>query len=173
MFYIKFIFHLSRSQSRTRQSWIALITKQPWWRQWFGMWKERLHIHNMYIVVFKGTTNLLHSLRSCHSPRRHWSALCVESGESPQYIVCTVSRESMFWLPGNHSVNQSRVEYSSLELRQIALEQIRVLPVRLEVTDLLHPYSQPKAPHPQPSPYPQSSDKNFTTTTTPVCICNS
>jgi hypothetical protein len=44
-----------------------------------------------------------------------------------------VSRESIFRLPGNHSVNQSRVEYTSLELRQIALEQIRVLPVRLEV----------------------------------------
>jgi hypothetical protein len=31
------------------------------------------------------------------------------------------------------------MEYTSLELRQIALEQIPVLPARLEVTDLLHP----------------------------------
>jgi hypothetical protein len=41
---------------------------------------------------------------------------------SPQY---TVARESIFRLPGNHSVNQSRMEYTSLELRQIALEDSR------------------------------------------------
>jgi hypothetical protein len=107
---------------------------QAWWQQWFGMERKALQIHNLYIVVIKGTKNLLHSLRSCHSPWRHWSAPCVKSGESPQSVHSV--RESIFRLPGNNSENQSRVEYTSLELHQIALEHIRVLPARL---DRLHP----------------------------------
>jgi hypothetical protein len=53
----------------------------------------------------------------------------------PTVLSTTVSRESIFRLLGNHSVDQSIVEYTSLELCQIALEQIRVLPARLEVSN--------------------------------------
>jgi hypothetical protein len=109
----------------------------------------------------------------------NWAAIgpCrTKSGESPQSSAHCVPR-IYFWLPCNHSVNQSRVEYTSLELRQIALEQIRILPARLEVSgrgsDRPSSYSQPKALHPQPSPYPQSSGKDFTTLTTPVYNCDS
>jgi hypothetical protein len=90
-----------------------------------------------------------------------------KGGESTQY---TVSRESIFRLPGNHSVNQSRhgrVEYTRLELRQIALEDSHSpgstrgkWPSQWPTFFIL--YSQPK-----------SLDKNFTTTTTPVYNCNS
>jgi hypothetical protein len=47
---------------------------------------------------------------------------------NPQSLVHSVLRIY-------YSVNHSRVEYTSMELRQIALEQIRVLPARLEISD--------------------------------------
>jgi hypothetical protein len=97
-----------------------------------------------------------------------------KSGESPQY---TVNRESIFRLPGNHLVNQPRVEYTSLtqdclwaDLRSPGSTRGK-WPRQWPTFFIL--YSQPKALHPQPSTYPQSSDKNFTTTTTPVYNCNS
>jgi hypothetical protein len=49
---------------------------------------KTLQIHSLHKLVIKGTSNLLHSLRSCHSPRWHWLAPCVESGESPQSVHC-------------------------------------------------------------------------------------
>jgi hypothetical protein len=53
---------------------------------------KAMQIHNLYIVVIKGTLILLHSLCSCHSPQRHWSAPCVKSGESPQSVHISVPR---------------------------------------------------------------------------------
>jgi hypothetical protein len=71
-------------------------------------------------------------------PNQKWEIHSVLSTQCPENLFLDY--------PVIISVNQSRVEYTSLELRQIALEQIRVLPARLEVlkvteavTDLLHP----------------------------------
>jgi hypothetical protein len=94
---------------------------------------KALHIHNLYIVLIKGTKNVstayaVVTLRGGIGQLPVWKV----GIPSVMYIV---SRESICRLPGNHSVNQSRVEYTSLELRQIALEQIRVLPARLEASD--------------------------------------
>jgi hypothetical protein len=122
-YYCRFSFYTKSANDR-----MVLNVGQAWWRQWFDMWK-----FITCIVVIKGTNKSLHSLRSCHSPQRHWSAPCAESGESPQ--SCTCVPRIYVRLPGKHSVNQSRVEYTSLELSQIALEQIRVLPARLYVSD--------------------------------------
>jgi hypothetical protein len=106
--------------------------------------RKALYIHSLYIVVIKGTKNLStsYAVVTLHGGIGRLLALCGNWG-IPSVVYNIVSREFIFRLPGNHSVNQSRVEYTSY--------------ARL----------------PQPSPYPQSSDEHFTTTTTPVYNCNS
>jgi hypothetical protein len=90
-----------------------------------------IYIH-LYVVVIKGTTNLLHSYAvvTLHGGIGRPPVMWRVGNPLSLYIV---SREYIFRLPGNHSVNQSGVEYTSLELRQIAVEQIRFLQARLEV----------------------------------------
>jgi hypothetical protein len=91
--------------------------------------------NSLYIVVIKATNNLYtaYAVVTLHGGIGRLPVWKV--GNPLQLVMYIVSRESIFRLPGNHSVNQSRVEYTSLELRQIALEQIRILPAQLEVSD--------------------------------------
>jgi hypothetical protein len=43
--------------------WLHVYSKQAWWRQWFRhVERKALQIHNLYVVVIKGTKNILHSL---------------------------------------------------------------------------------------------------------------
>jgi hypothetical protein len=65
------------------------------------------------------------------------------------------------------------VEYTSLELRQIALEQIRVLPAQLEVTDLLHPILTAQGSPPSAITLPSIFGHTFHYHDHPDVYCNS